>query len=66
MLKRLGLKSVTPWSNGRDPTEFGWVIDGENWTADSLNADNAPGNLVDVAKEEGYGDDVTGFLQDRC
>ena len=65
--KQLGFKSVTSWSNGGGPDDFGWVIDGTNYTASNLaeNPDWFPGNLAEVAAANGYGNDGSGFLQDH-
>jgi hypothetical protein len=57
--------TITHWSNGGNPSDWGWVIDGENWTGEDLMsfttwdemADCLPEELVEAAKKSPYGPD---------
>lgn len=65
LMEKLGFESVKSWSNGSDPEDFGWVIDGTSYSASDLmgDPDGFPGNLAEVAEAAGCGDDGALFMQ---
>jgi hypothetical protein len=65
--EQLEFSSVVGWSNGGDPDDYGWVINGTKYSASDLMNDPGgfPGNLAEVASAEGYGADGALFLQDH-
>ena len=56
---------ITHWANGRDPEEYGWVIDGTNYTAFDL--DRAWDEYgVEGLKFIGLPEEVVKDLEENC
>lgn len=66
---------VQVWANGRDPSEYGWIVDGveivgstlsDDPTLESLQKAGVPESLISAAEAAGYGlNEIDVFLMDN-
>lgn len=58
-------KAIEAWAHGRDPEEYGWIVEGRPISAYEVD-EIAERDGIEALKEEGFPDAVVERMKESC